>query len=91
MLIHLLRRTPRYIKLCNDFTIDSLIFPCQVLSCTNVGTCDVYECAVPSGIDKDIASILNINFSLDKTKAEASETEDTYKVITSLCTMGHDR
>ena len=71
--------------------IDSLIFPCQVLSCTNVGTCDVYECAVPSGIDKDIASILNINFSLDKTKAEASETEDTYKVITSLCTMGHDR
>lgn len=63
----------------------------QVLSCTNVGNCDVYECNVASGIEKDVRSTLEINFSLDKAKAEDSETEDKYKVITSLCTMGYER
>ena len=62
-----------------------------MLSCTNIDTCDVYECTVPSGIEKNTRSTLKINFSFDKTKAEASENEDKYKVITSLCTMGYNR
>ena len=51
----------------------------------------MYECPVPADIKKDISSTLKINFRLDKANVEEKETEDKYKVIASICTLGYDR
>ena len=51
----------------------------------------MYECNVPAGIEKDVSSPLEINFRLDKAKVEEKGTQDKYKLITSICTMGYNR
>ena len=84
------RLGPRY-DASTGFHINIIVRLLQVLSCTNVGNCEVYECNVPAGVDKNERSTLEVEFSLDKSKAEDSETEDKYKVITSICTMAYNR